>query len=454
MVPDAKRLHGWTDFRGNTDLLVPSGAETRCGLSLMDQERDTIGNDKSSHRKRLWRDNSTPNPSSGRETDKIRPFDKNASKGFQKIHAADPPADSEPLPVLFELPDRTPEDDRKRLQTPQFTLHNAHVGPPAGHVDPPSGNHSHLVHTGPTSPMGSDSIHPDAQLMDVQDELRLGDAPIDQAIPETDQKTAAYRDESISWSDQVKASWVARSAVVFLVLAMVTLAFFSGRGLRPGTPQSGESFLTKTKSSSKSVEDSVVVMIDDIEMLEDLSSPVGAEAADASAVSSTPAPSLQNSSNVAGQEILDAIANLPQDESGFPAIPAGDFLQEVDQPPAGADLPSYIADLNHQPKTGSLGTPSASTPNDDVASHQTFPSDEFNSDPSRVPSITSATESVVAFRKPDQNGIINSALSNDLPSGMDDRLKLEDGLRYSETPYPIGNFLEIQQSLDASQLQR
>ena len=300
--------------------------------------------------------------------------------------------------------------------------------------------------------MGSDSIHPDPHSSDVQDELRLGDAPIEHPLPETDQKTAAYRDAAVSWSDHVKASWVARSAVVFLVLAMVTLAFFSGRGLRPGTPQNGPSLLTKTDSSSESVDESVVVMIDDIEMLEDLASPVGREAPIASALSSTPALSSQNASDTAGQEILDAIANLPQEESGFPAIPMGELAQELQQP-SDVDLPSYIADLNHRPTTGSLGKPSASDPDDNVPSHQTFPSDEFNTVPSHVPSINSATDSVVAFRKHDQNGIDNAAVSNDLPTGMEDRLKLEDGLRYSKTPYPIGNFLEILQSWDASQLQ-
>lgn len=438
MVPDVKRLHGWTDFRGISDFLVPSGAETRCGLSLMDQERDTIGNDKSSQRKRFWRENPPLDLGSGGGKRDNRPIAEGASKGFHEIPAADSPPMSEPLPILFELPDRTPEAVRKRKESPQFSLHNAHAGPPASHVDPPSGNHSHLVHTGPTSPAGSDSIDADSDTSDVHGDPRLMHAPHGETLPEDDHKVAAYHDETMSWSENAKSSWVVRSAVVFLMLAMVTLAFFSGRGLRPSGPQTGESLLSETDSGSVKVDESVVVMIDDIATLEDLASATG----NASAT--------DYSSDSPGQEILDAIANLPPDESAFPAIPMADLLPEAFQQPADADLPSYIADSSKRLAAGTLGQPSASAPHDDAVSGQTFPTVDIAAANSGVPAIAPSAEAVVAFRTPEQNGIENGVRSNDLPSGMNDRLKLEDGLRYSGTPYPIGNFLEILQAWEAS----
>ena len=60
--------------------------------------------------------------------------------------------ETESLPTLFELPDRTPEHRNKQRHSAQVAVHQAHSGPPAGHVDPPSGNHSHLRPHGPTPP--------------------------------------------------------------------------------------------------------------------------------------------------------------------------------------------------------------------------------------------------------------------------------------------------------------
>jgi hypothetical protein len=94
-------------------------------------------------------------------------------------------------PTLFELPDRTAKSSPPptpatnprpfKLQelsgasgqyasgqyaSGQYEIHDAHAGPPAGHVDPPSGNHSILAAVDPFTP---DSSAPQSDLAPVQD---------------------------------------------------------------------------------------------------------------------------------------------------------------------------------------------------------------------------------------------------------------------------------------------
>lgn len=387
----------------------------------MDQERDTIGNDKSSRRERFWRENTPTEFGSGGKLPgrDMNPVPSNPVPS-NPVHPS-----GEALPVLFELPDQTPEARQKRRESTQFRLHHAHTGPPASHVDPPSGNHSHLVHSGPKSPTDSDSPHPDSDVVPGESDHRLASPPTADVFPEPDHKIAAYHDDSPSWSDNIKkASWAARSAVVLVMLAMVTLAFFSGRGLRPTSSlRSNETLLSDSEMDADALDESTVVMIDDIHTLGDFN-------------------------DTADQDILDAITSLPSEE----------MLPQEFEPASHHELPSYITNAPDQMVAGKLGEPSVSIPSTEYTNNQNLAGFPNTANEIAVPPLDRPTESIVAFREPGPTGpglmgTGNTFVHDNLPSGMDDRLRLEDGLRYSDTPLAIGNFLEILKAWEETDMQ-
>lgn len=374
----------------------------------MDQERDTKDTAKSSRRGRFWLENAANGAQSATPSEPSRDSGSGNRKGFEEISAAevarvDPAV--EPLPTLFELPDRTPEAVQRQRNSNQFAIHNAHSGPPASHVDPPSGNQSRLSQSGPIAPTDSNSVFPVRLPEQHASAPGLAADATGQSTISDENRLAAYKDEPMTWADDTKASsWATRSAIVMLVLMMVTLAFFSGRGSnRTGTP-SDDSRLTDAEIDD--LGDTVVVITEDF----------------------------------GGDE--DYTANETTNTSLASQVPATESNPYQDPP-------SYVA--QSPAPTGSLGEPSAATHSEDE-----LDLDEINGDSTFIaPPDFETNESVVNFRTNDPSLSDPSpsdaaADSDDLPAGMDDRLRLDDGLRYSDTPYAIGNFLEILKAWEAS----
>jgi hypothetical protein len=388
-------------FQGNFWLSYAPNAETRCGISLMDQERDTIGNPKSSQKGRIWQGNSPSTPQSSREQRLNQPHSSPDRQGIDATTVkTSSPADlsSDALPTLFELPDRTPEHLQRRRERSQLDVHDAHAGPPAGHVDPPSGNHSFLDQPGPTEPTNSRSALPGADPLSSES----GSANESQAATEgqvtPDQKVAAFHDHSSSSSEDARAWWVIRSAIVMLVLMMVTLAFFSGRGFRGQGLPSDDRHVTDAEAAPETLAETIVML---------------------------------------------------DDPSTFPSASFKGLLPEPTALSGETDLPSYLADATLPAPSGSLGQPLAPSlsnePNATTAGNLENPQD--------FPPIPSSPDAVVAFRAMEASVVENANNSDNLPAGMSDRLNLQDGLRYTDTPFPIGNLLEILSESEASEPQ-
>lgn len=381
----------------------------------MDQERDTTDSSQSSRRGRFWREYGPTAPpgdtASPRDVQKPahslppRP-DEQQPRAPQSSGAADRLDRAEDaLPILFELPDRTPEALERNRQSGQFTIHTPHAGPPASHVDPPSGNHSHLDFPGPTSPESSDSAAPNAFAAPDAPDQGPADASDER---QTEERIAAYSNHSMSWAESSRASWATRSAIVMLVLMMVTLAFFSGRGLNRFGGGAGPNSLTDAEADK--LGETVVMITDDYEVSYD----------DADRDELDPLPMA-----AAAPESTSLVDNANGgDESDF------------------ADSPS---------SAGSLGLPATTASVTEAT--ESFAGAVGENSQSDIPPIIGSNEAVVAFRANESTDIGSPDATDNLPSGMDSRLRLEDGLRYSDTPHAIGNFLEILKAWEESLVQ-
>ncbi|QDV46944.1 hypothetical protein Enr13x_68530 [Stieleria neptunia] len=406
----------------------------------MDQERDTTNNAK---RSRPGRFRAEKSPKVVRPGDAPETPAPSYRGDFQEISdptSARVDSAAEPLPTLFELPDRTPEGLQRKRDAGRVSIHGAHSGPPASHVDPPSGNHSHLSHSGPLSPDHSDSAMPGGSAMPAgvdrrsdSDPSRVG-SPLDASESPDEARVAAYHDESMNWAT-AKASWATRSAIVMLVLLMVTLAFFSGRGLnRTGTTEDPARL---TDVDAEDVEETVVMITEDIQLMDD----------------------------AAAAEAPQAI--IPDDRSAQIAqeSPTADVPTETVDGTALDAPPSYIAD--GPAPAGMLGEPSAILPAEFDLANQAISSASAASEIPNIPPSFESNQSVVGFRSGETPNVPPTAATDvdsdllpagnlpagNLPAGMEDRLRLEDGLRYSDTPYAIGNFLEILKAWEDSEQQ-
>ncbi|WP_372898321.1 hypothetical protein [Stieleria sp.] len=382
----------------------------------MDQERDTTNNAK---RSRPGRFRAEKSPKVARPSNAPQTPAPSYRGDFQEI--PDPTAErvasaADLLPTLFELPDRTPEGLLRKRDTARFSIHDAHSGPPASHVDPPSGNHSHLSHSGPISPVSSDSAtpggigqHSDSDPSPLEPSRGGSESP-------DESRVAAYRDESMNWAT-AKASWATRSAIVMLVLLMVTLAFFSGRGFnKTGTTEDPSRL---TDADADDLGETIVVITEDIQLMDD---------------SAAAEPPQTDPDNAASTQIA---------QESHAAVPASSI--------ADAPTPASM-----------LGEPSAVLPGEfDLADQDIPPAPSANEVPNIPPSFDS-NQSVVAFRSGESPNVPPTAATDvdsdplpagNLPAGMEDRLRLEDGLRYSDTPYAIGNFLEILKAWEDSEQQ-
>ncbi|QDV88042.1 hypothetical protein [Planctomycetes bacterium TBK1r] len=390
----------------------------------MDQERDTTNNAK---RSRPGRFRAEKSPKVARPSNAPQTPAPSYRGEFQEI--PDPTAErvasaADLLPTLFELPDRTPEGLLRKRDAARFSIHDAHSGPPASHVDPPSGNHSHLSHSGPISPVSSDSAMPGGIGQHSDSDPSPLEPSRDGSESPDESRVAAYRDESMNWAT-AKASWATRSAIVMLVLLMVTLAFFSGRGFnKTGTTEDPSRL---TDADAEDLGETIVVITEDIQLMDD---------------SAAAEPPQTDSDNVSST--LIAQESHAADVSTEP----------VDAPTSSiADAPTPAS---------MLGEPSAVLPGEfDLADQDIPPAPSANEVPNIPPSFDS-NQSVVAFRSGESPNVPPTAATDvdsdplpagNLPAGMEDRLRLEDGLRYSDTPYAIGNFLEILKAWEDSEQQ-
>lgn len=351
--------------------------------------------------------------------------------------------DAESLPTLFELPDRTPEPSKQR-QIAQFAIHDAHNGPPAGHVDPPSGSQSHLRRHDPHSP--SDPLgtlpgqHADGDSDDPASPNRPTPDPHDDATePET--RLAAYRDEdSMRWAEVTSKTWVTRSSVIFLMLVMVTLAFLSGRGFRESSDSADSDDLND-----------LIVITEDLEVIDELASAAETPSGNDDSPITQPSTSHTPESQLAQQSHADeeSAAAGGTDASVFD-LPETFLSDSVEPPSYVAELVTDNADASPEPES-SLGAPAAVSDVNVADNMPAVPDTGTLPENTLSPSIEDVTDSVVAYRNPDQaaDGTLGS---DELPAGMESRLRLEDGLRYTDTPYPIGNFLEILKAWETSTL--
>lgn len=357
--------------------------------------------------------------------------------------------DADSLPILFELPDRTPNRMKQSHQSARFAIHDAHSGPPAGHVDPPSGDHHHLKPHYPTSPTDPAATLPGQHADWTPDPTA---PPSDQSRQDagidTQTKVAAHRDEdSMRWSDSRGSTWATRSAIGFLIFAMVTVAFLSGRGFRSGSATSEDNSI-----------DDVIVISEDFEGRDD-----GLlDAADESSVAST-----SKAITPPGDQPLSrpGAANTPNDsaESVDTSLPIPEeLLRQTTEPPsyvAEAVDPSGTSGPAMESASGALGRPSESMPETIEPLPVPTTGDPQDFDIAMTPPadgvgvVAYRSEASTPSRGDGAQPFVDGRPTDGLPAGMDDRLQLDDALRYTDTPYPIGNFLEILEAWEASEQQ-
>ncbi|MCC9599636.1 hypothetical protein LOC67_03610 [Stieleria sp. JC731] len=424
----------------------------------MDYDRDTTDSGKSSRRNRRGADSASSHP------DHLHPHTKPLGP-----NPSGQGAPTGEIPTLFELPDCTSEGESRRRasRTILYDIHSPHSGPPAGHIDPPSGNFSKLASTPPYTP---DGHAPSVNFVD-------GDNPVpeygpsgtdhDQPAPE---RIAAYHESAEpKWADDQRSVWPTRIGVTILVFILASLSFYFGRKSSPETSSedsiaelaineddsiiliTGESIDADSTNSDNPVEkvasevadtddnlsantpplpDTDLPAADQTDATEDLLARI-AQAADEDSVIVQPDPQLENATSdgsVTQSPVVDSAA-------AYTTLP-GTPLMDVER-----SMPSSIG-MPTEYQSGSESAPVGQP----IVANQFF--ENANTTEQSQPLYGGAVDRVVSYRGDPSN----DSLGNDLPQGMADRLKLEEGLQYTGTPYPIGNFLEILEAWEASEL--
>ena len=379
--------------------------------------------------------------------------------GFQDASLHQPSSrrrSTELPPTLFQLPNRNTNQADTEPASSQFAIHQGHGGPPASHVDSPPGSQNQSNPSGPHPPLDSNSAIPNHGEIDEQGNYLRHDVPrVEEPIasqPNTaesqaaqprdsqQQQIAAYRDAPpMTWRQQSHTPWATRTVVVILVLLMATVSFFAGRGLDRSR---GDGTDVVAEVDSKIGEQEII--------LDDLGETV---------VVITEEP--MASDDVVSSDNLSAEQIAAEDSSIEP--PA-----ESDEPESfdlESSPPSYIAetfepelntDHNLLDATPSgAAEPQLAAPQ--IAAADTSLEEELAALANDIPELSDSIDSVVSYRtnediQPDQSEPVDET-TDKLPQGMADRLKLEDGLRYTSTPFPIGNFLEILRRWETSSLE-
>ncbi|MEO1528419.1 MAG: hypothetical protein AAFX06_23600 [Planctomycetota bacterium] len=331
----------------------------------MDQEPDTTGHPPSS-----------PHFRGERRPRAARPADQPAREAVQRPHLQAPPEPE--LPTLFELPNLdplAPFSPAPAVDETQHVVHNRHSGPPAGHVDPPSGNQIPRDQV-PSEPEPGDSL----EFAGTREESRFDE--------ESGPKAEDFRpaaDVKLSGSMQrADGSWGGRSALVILMLVMVTLAFLAGRSLTRLRDATSESMIADEPPQSLQGRDQVFA---DAEYESEMSVP--SYIAEAETVPEVPT--------------MGPIGIQTETQSGQTGSPTLTL---------GEPTTAIVESTSDNPFPGPIQTP---------------------------------PESVVTFRTDDSANVPAATIPTtplaDLPSGMNDRLKLEDGYVESNTPFSIEDFL-------------
>lgn len=406
----------------------------------MDYERDTTENGKSARRN--WRRGKpTSNPSS----------DSVPAPPIEPSPAPEQPSGE--IPTLFELPDCTSEGIHRRQEAQMhlYDLHRPHSGPPASHLDPPSGNFSKLTSPTPHTPEGTtpslDIIDPCLANGENADHVARSDTF--ESPDQPPERIAAYHpDDPPKWADSGRSAWHTRAGIGVLVFALLTLSYMFGK--RSHTPQNDNDATIAELTISE--DDSVVMIADEILETPDAVEQVAADVSDAESsqiatagVSPTD-PTIQPSDvdPLSSQSTDDLLARIADAAQSVPP-PTNASNEIVGAPPLPITQPSR--DSLSAPITAPLSSP--------LTDDQTSAMESLNPESITEPQfgLDRSIDSVVSYRENTQRD--ESAAEHDehdLPQGMADRLKLEDGLRYTDTPYPIGNFLEILKAWEASEL--
>ncbi|MEL6104458.1 MAG: hypothetical protein AAFU85_00415 [Planctomycetota bacterium] len=293
-------------------------------------------------------------------------------------------------PTLFELPNldplapfapQSPIDTQTPIDDVQHVLHNSHQGPPAGHVDPPSGNQIGRDQR-PSSPAPSGAIDSAAALQ--------REAMTDPT--ERDFKSSEY------------SSWGGRSALIILMLIMVTLAFVAGQTLTQLRDRDATSESKLADDAAETAADSHL-----------------AQSENATRVSDAGYDSQYETEVVAPGYVAGPLETKIAAQSRVGSTPANHPLTLGEPTIAVAD--STSADLLPEPIPNSSSA---------VVGFRS------SGDPPPEPSVASSRSMSGA---PTTSSATSTAPLDDLPSGMGDRLKLEDGYVQSETPFSIESFL-------------
>lgn len=254
-------------------------------------------------------------------------------------------------------------------------------------------------------------------------------------------KVAAQRERSrLRWAEAPVAAWAARSAIGLLVFAMVAVAFLSGRGWRDQEQSAdGRNGDATIVNGERSVGGAASVASADRDRIEIPGSPQAEPEVSSGASAAV--------SGKAGEDLLvtGAGSRSGRQREASEQVAADESFADAAEPP------SYVAQADtaatggrDEAARGMLGAaePSAETAAGNITSQSML-------DLPVMPSLDE-TGGVVSYRdasgKPEEAG-------EDLPIGMTDRLRPGNDLRYTETPHPIGNFLEILEAWEASERQ-
>ncbi|MEM0926905.1 MAG: hypothetical protein AAGJ83_12765, partial [Planctomycetota bacterium] len=346
----------------------------------------------------------------------------------------------------------TPETSVRDEPRSSF-LHEPHLGPPANHVGRPPNSQGSPRSSGPVPHLPQAAL-PAAQVYNA-------DVSSTQptTLPSNEERVVPFPNEqSPTWSESPRTTWATRATIGVGMIVVLTIGYVSGRGLNSSTSVA-ESPEERTSMAS----DEIVVSL----------SPQEAD--------STPKMALTTTDSTPET----SVAMRTQHD---PSVEDDQSTDALDQQTAGPALSDGIGvPESTEASGGSLGSPTTATselPTLDTAV-PAYPPLELDPEHDRpavsdaspyTPSVQSASvpsssmenvDSTVAFRSPNESTpqqqaesasvsadsaseIEPEAMLDGLPSGMADRLKLEDGLRYTSTPYPIGNFLEILEAWEAS----
>lgn len=391
----------------------------------MDQQRDTMNTPSSSHRAK----NQT---------------------GFGR--------GAPPLPTLFELPDRSPEAIRAK-QLPlgdesAHALHQPHIGPPAGHFDTPPGSGQAGGRRFPRTPVTENDASPSIDEIESSqsqeiDRLNIA-ATSDSGSAADRQATFGETSTFVAEATEENASWSGRAAMILLLMLMVTVAFVSGRGFHRSQSSAETDLVAGTGSHSQN---DVEVAEQELKVLVDLEMQTSENLAPDDITSDFP-PLLSDdpiSEDVADNDLSNTDRSAEADAAEMDGgIQNGSAVASITPPtPANStatgETPKSTDAILAEIEALAMSDPESSLDaNEGIPEQRIASLDPLATDFSNLPNTSASQQPLPpSFDGP-------KFASDDLPSGMGDRLRLEQGIRYSQTPHAIGGFLDILKAWEAA----